>query len=193
MLPVLSPELLVAAYSRGFFPMTEEDGLISWFCPDPRTMIPLDAFHQPRRLARFIRKRPFEVVLDRDFEGVMRGCADRNKTWISDGFIQVYTALYRKGSAHSIEAYREGRLVGGIYGVSLGAAFMGESMFSREKGASSVCLVHLVRHLIKQGYRLFDVQFMTEHLRRFGAMEISRPQYLHRLKEALEQSCSWDG
>ena len=181
----------MAAYSQGLFPMADEGGLLNWYWPDPRTIIPLNAFHFPRRLARFIRQRPFEIAFDQDFEGVMRACAAREETWISHELIKAYTALHYEGRAHSIEAYREGRLVGGIYGVSLQGAFMGESMFSLEKGASNVCLVHLVRHLIKQGYQLFDVQYMTEHLRRFGAIEISRDDHLRRLKRALEIPCAW--
>lgn len=183
----------MTAYSQGLFPMADEDGLISWYWPDPRTIIPLNTFRSSRRLTRFIRQRPFEIVLDRNFEGVIRACGAREETWISDELIKAYTALHYQGIAHSIEAYQEGRLVGGIYGVSLQGVFMGESMFSSEKGGSSVCLVHLVRHLIKQGYQLFDVQYMTEHLRRFGAISIPRNDYLRRLKKALEKSCSWEG
>jgi leucyl/phenylalanyl-tRNA--protein transferase len=184
----LTPELLVRAYTQGFFPMGEEDGSISWYWPDPRTIIPLDGFHVSRRLAQTVRQRRFEIAIDRDFEGVMRGCAAREDTWITGQIVAAYTALYRQGLAHSIEAYREDRLVGGIYGVSLGGAFMGESMFSRATDASKVCLVHLVERLRERGYTLFDVQFTTAHLTRFGAMEIPRSDYLARLRRALRQT-----
>jgi leucyl/phenylalanyl-tRNA--protein transferase len=181
----LTPELLVQAYRQGFFPMGEEDGSISWYWPDPRTIIPLDGFHVSRRLAQTVRQQRFEIVIDHDFEGVIRGCAAREETWITEQIVAAYTALYHRGLAHSIEAYKEGRLVGGIYGVSLGGAFMGESMFSHATDASKVCLVHLVERLRAQGYSLFDVQFTTGHLKRFGAMEIPRKEYLRRLGKAI--------
>jgi len=183
----LTPELLVQAYRQGFFPMGEEDGSISWYWPDPRTIIPLDGFHVSRRLAQTVRQQRFEIAIDHDFEGVMRGCAAREETWITEQIVAAYTALYRQGLAHSIEAYKEGRLVGGIYGVSLGGAFMGESMFSHATDASKVCLVHLVERLRARGYSLFDVQFTTGHLKRFGAMEIPRKEYLGRLGKAIRE------
>ena len=186
---LLTPELLVRAYEQGFFPMGEEDGSIAWYWPDPRTIIPLDRFHVSRRLAQTVRQGRFEIVIDRDFDGVMRGCADREETWITEPIVAAYTALHRQGVAHSIEAYKDGRLVGGIYGVSLGGAFMGESMFSRVTDASKVCLVHLVERLRERGYTLFDVQFTTEHLKRFGAVEIPRKEYLTHLRIALRQAC----
>jgi len=170
----------------------DDEGIVRWYSPDPRTVFELDRFHVPRSVARQIRRKGFEIRMDRDFEGTMRGCADREETWISEPLIAAYTEMHRRGSAHSVEAYREDRLVGGIYGVSLGGAFMGESMFSRESGASSACLVHLADHLRGRGYRLFDVQFLTAHLRRFGAVEIPRKEYLRRLREALGLDCRWD-
>ena len=184
----LTPELLVQAYRQGFFPMGEEDGSISWYWPDPRTIIPLDGFHVSRRLAQTVRQQRFEIVIDHDFEGVIRGCAAREETWITEQIMAAYTALYRQGLAHSIEAYKEGRLVGGIYGVSLGGAFMGESMFSHATDASKVCLVHLVERLRARGYSLFDVQFTTGHLKRFGATEIPRKEYLRRLGKAIRET-----
>jgi leucyl/phenylalanyl-tRNA--protein transferase len=187
----LTPELLCRAYAQGFFPMGEPDGSIHWYWPDPRTIIPLDRFHLPRRLARVVRQKKFEMAIDRDFEGVMRACADRSETWINEPIVEVYTALHRMGRAHSIEAYQGGRLVGGIYGVSLGGAFMGESMFSRVNDTSKVCLVHLVERLRARGYLLFDVQFLTPHLKRFGAVEIPRDDYLRRLRRALRVRCSF--
>ena len=159
--------------------------------PDPRTVFDLDRFHVPRSVARMIRRKAFEIRLDGDFEGTMRGCADREETWISEALIAAYTEMHRRGTAHSVEAWRDDRLVGGIYGVCLGGAFMGESMFSRESGASSACLVRLVEHLRGRGYRLFDVQFLTTHLKRFGAAEISKREYLRRLREALVLDCQW--
>jgi leucyl/phenylalanyl-tRNA--protein transferase len=183
----LTPELLVRAYEQGFFPMGEEDGSIAWYWPDPRTIIPLDRFHVSRRLAQTVRQGRFEITIDRDFEGVMRACADREETWITEPIVAAYTALHRQGRAHSIEAYQEGKPAGGIYGVSLGGAFMGESMFSRMTDASKVCLVHLVERLRARGYTLFDVQFLTSHLKRFGAVEIPRKEYMQRLGKALRE------
>jgi leucyl/phenylalanyl-tRNA--protein transferase len=185
----LTPAFLIRAYERGFFPMGRADGSIDWYWPDPRTIIPLDRFHLSRRLARVVRQGRFEIAIDRDFEGVMRACADRDETWITGPIVEVYTALHRMGKAHSLEAYRGGALVGGIYGVSLGGAFMGESMFSRVTDASKVCLVHLAERLRARGYTLFDVQFLTSHLKRFGAVEISRDHYLKRLRAAVKRSC----
>ncbi len=187
----LTPELVEAAYRKGFFPMADDDGTIQWFRPDPRTIIPLNAFHIPRRLARQLRQQPFAITVNRDFSGVMHGCAARPETWIDRAIIDAYTALHQRGKAHSIEAWHDGDLVGGIYGVSLGGVFMGESMFSRVTGASKACLVHLVERLRARGYALFDVQFTTEHLQRFGAVEIARNDYLRRLRQALKQSCSF--
>jgi leucyl/phenylalanyl-tRNA---protein transferase len=185
----LTPELLVRAYEQGFFPMGEDDGSIAWYWPDPRTIIPLKGFHVPRRLAQTVRQGRFEIAIDRDFEAVMRACADREETWITGPIVAAYTALHRRGLAHSIEAYKDGRLAGGIYGVSLGGAFMGESMFSRATDASKVCLVHLVERLRTRGYTLFDVQFLTSHLKRFGAVEIPRTEYMKRLANALKRKC----
>jgi leucyl/phenylalanyl-tRNA---protein transferase len=188
----IPPELLVEAYRQGIFPMADEDGLIHWYSPDPRTIIQLDRFHVPRRLAQTIRSGKFEMATDRDFEGVLRGCADREETWISGEITAAYSALHRIGKAHSIEAYYDGILAGGIYGVSLGGAFMGESMFTRVRDASKVCLAFLVDRLKARGYALFDVQFTTPHLIRFGATEIPRKEYLERLRKALRQTCRFD-
>lgn len=186
------PELLEEAYRQGIFPMADEDGSIHWFSPDPRTIIELDRFHIPRRLAQTIRGEKFEMALDRDFEGVVRGCANRPETWISEEIAAAYTALHRIGIAHSVEAYYEGKLAGGIYGVSLGGAFMGESMFTIVRDASKVCLAFLVERLKERGYTLFDVQFTTPHLKRFGAVEIPRGEYLRRLEKALSLDCRFD-
>jgi leucyl/phenylalanyl-tRNA--protein transferase len=186
---IIPHELLEEAYRQGIFPMADEDGSIHWYSPDPRTIIELDRFHIPRRLTQTIRTKKFELVVDRDFEGVVQGCADRNETWISEEIAAAYTALHRIGKAHSVEAYYNRELAGGIYGVSLGGAFMGESMFTIVRDASKVCLAFLVGRLKERGYILFDVQFTTPHLKRFGAVEISRREYLRRLKKALRLSC----
>ena len=186
------PELLEEAYRRGIFPMADEDGMIHWYSPDPRTVIDLDRFHIPRRLTQTIRGEKFEIAVDRDFEGVVRGCANREETWINEEIAAAYTALHRIGKAHSVEAYHEGKLAGGIYGVSLGGAFMGESMFTIVRDASKVCLAFLVGRLKNRGYALFDVQFTTPHLKKFGAVELPRSEYLRRLEKALLLSCRFD-
>jgi len=172
--------------------MADEDGRICWYSPDPRTIIDLYRFHISRRLIRTIRQRKFEIAIDRDFDGVIRGCANREETWISEQISAAYSALHRLGKAHSVEAYYEGKLAGGIYGVSLGGAFMGESMFTIVRDASKVCLAFLVGRLKERGYELFDVQFTTPHLKRFGAVEISRREYLRRLEKALVLPCRFN-
>ncbi len=172
--------------------MADEDQAIRWYRPDPRAIIDLDRFHVSRRLARMVRQRRFEITFDRDFESVIRWCAKREETWINNEIITTYAAMHRLGKAHSVEAYREDELVGGIYGVSLGGAFMGESMYSRETGASSVCLVYLIERLQHRGYTLFEVQYLTPHLQRFGAIEIPINEYLQRLQRALRRHCRFD-
>jgi len=167
--------------------MALEDGEIGWFSPDPRGILPLDRFHAPRRLRRLVRQERFEIAVDRDVEAVMRACADRpgDGTWISDTIIDSYLALHRLGLAHSIEAWQEGKLVGGLYGVHLGGAFFGESMFHHVADASKVVLVALVDRLVGGGFSLLDVQWATPHLEQFGAVEVSRDSYLAQLKRAL--------
>jgi len=164
---------------------------VEWYFPDPRGIFDLERFHIPKRLRQTIRKRVFETRFDHNFEGVMRGCADRPETWINEPIIKVYTALFHMGKAHSVEAYWNKKLVGGIYGVSLGGAFMGESMFSKKTDASKICLVSLVQHLREREFSLFDVQFLNPHLVRFGAHEIPAEIYLKRLHWALKQNCSF--
>jgi len=185
----LTPALLLDAYSQGLFPMAEADGTIYWYDPDPRAILPLDAFHVSRRLARVVRQGRFAVRVNTAFEAVIRACAEpspgREQTWISEEIIAAYIQLHRLGYAHSVESWREGELVGGLYGVALRGLFAGESMFSRERDASKVALVHLVEQLREGGFRLLDVQFMTEHLRRFGAVEIPRRLYKLRLAHAM--------
>jgi len=187
----LDPSLLVRAYREGIFPMALEHGEIGWFSPDPRGILPLDGFHVPSRLARVVRQGRFQIAIDRDFGRVMRECAaDREEgTWISGDIVEAYGALHRLGLAHSVEAWLDGDLVGGLYGVHLGGAFFGESMFHRVTDASKVALVALVDRLTRHGFRLLDVQWTTPHLERFGAISVSRREYLRRLRQALTMDC----
>lgn len=186
----LTPHLLLNAYSQGLFPMADEDGSIYWYDPDPRAIIPLDAFHVPRSLARRLRRGGFQIRYDTAFHQVMIACATpapgRERSWISPEFIKAYTELHELGFAHSVETWIEEKLAGGLYGVGLGGLFAGESMFSLVPEASKIALVHLVEHLRRRGFVLLDTQFMTEHLRRFGAIEISRQDYQERLAQALK-------
>lgn len=186
----LTPELLLSAYSQGVFPMGDPDGSIYWYDPNPRAIIPLDErFHVPRSLARRMRQGGFEVRMDSAFRQVMIACAmpdnGRESTWITEPIIDAYCLLHRHGFAHSVETWIDGVLVGGLYGVTIGGLFAGESMFSRATDASKIALVHLVDHLRKAGYQLLDTQFMTEHLRRFGTYEITRAEYKRRLQFAI--------
>jgi leucyl/phenylalanyl-tRNA---protein transferase len=190
-LPALTPDILLAAYAVGIFPMAEsaDDPELFWVDPRRRGILPLEAFHVPRRLRRVVRQGIFEIRCDSAFEEVMLGCAEasekRPNTWINPRIIRLYTALFARGAAHSVECWRNGMLAGGLYGVSLGAAFFGESMFSRENDASKVALVHLVARLRLGGFRLLDTQFLTPHLARFGGVEITRTRYRRLLAEAL--------
>ena len=183
----LTPEGIELAYRHGIFPMADErSGEVLWFRPDPRAVIPLDGFHVSRSLARTLRRGRLEVRVDTAFETVMRGCADRPEgSWISDRFVEVYGALHRAGKAHSVEAWRDRRLVGGVYGLALGGAFMAESMFHRETDASKVSLAALVGRLSERGFTVLDVQYMTPHLESLGAVEITRREYERRLERAL--------
>jgi len=187
----LTPEGVLLAYRRGIFPMADErSGDVLWFRPDPRAIIPLDGLHISRSLARTLRRGLFEIRVDTDFKGVMRACADRPEgTWISERFVEVYSALYRAGEAHSVEAWREGRMVGGVYGLALGGAFMAESMFHRETDASKVALAALVGRLRERRFILLDVQYVTPHLQSLGAVEIPRRKYEERLVQALRLDC----
>lgn len=186
----LTPHLLLNAYSQGIFPMADEDGTIFWYDPDPRAIIPLDEFHIPRSLARIIRQDKFEIRIDTAFRTVMEACGEpasgREITWISPEIVEAYSELHALGFSHSVETWLEGKLVGGLYGVSLGGLFAGESMFSRVQDSSKVALVYLVERLRRRGFCLLDTQFMTDHLRRFGAIEIPRAEYQTRLDYALK-------
>jgi leucyl/phenylalanyl-tRNA--protein transferase len=187
----LTPEILLRAYAAGVFPMAEsaDDPELFWVDPRRRGILPLDAFHVARRLRRVVRRQIFEICCDSAFEGVIRACGEasekRPNTWINDEIVRLYAGLFARGAAHTVECWRNGELVGGLYGVSLGAAFFGESMFSREADASKVALVHLVARLRLGGFRLLDTQFLTPHLARFGGIEISRAYYRRLLAEAL--------
>ena len=193
----LTAEILLAAYAAGIFPMGEsaDDPELFWVDPRRRGILPLDAFHVPKRLRRVVRRGGFEIRCDSAFEEVIRGCAEatekRPNTWINDEIVRLYAGLFARGAAHSVESWLEGTLVGGLYGVSIGAAFFGESMFSRATDASKVALVHLVARLRLGGYRLLDTQFLTPHLTQFGGVEITRARYHRLLAEALAYRASF--
>lgn len=163
-------------------------GPILWYSPDPRAIIPLESFHIPRSLRRIVREEAFSIRYDTSFELVMRACAEREDTWISEEIIRVYVRLFEQGHGHSVETWKEQSLVGGLYGVTLGSAFFGESMFSRVANASKIALVALVQKLREEGFTLLDTQFITPHLTQFGAREIPREEYLNLLERALEQN-----
>jgi leucyl/phenylalanyl-tRNA--protein transferase len=192
----LTPEHLLVAYASGYFPMAEsrESEELFWFSPDPRGVLPIEGFNIPRGLARFMKDHPFTLKVNSAFEEVMRGCAEitnkRDETWINDHIIALYVALHKMGNAHSVETWRDGKLVGGLYGVSLGGAFFGESMFSREAEASKVALVTLVDVLRDAGYVLLDTQYANPHLQQFGIQEIPRRRYIKMLEKALNVSPS---
>jgi leucyl/phenylalanyl-tRNA---protein transferase len=181
----LTPEVLEACYRAGAFPMDDGYGRIGFYRSDPRSILELDALHVSKSLARIIRKGTYEFRVDHDFEGVIRACADRRDTWIGAEIIRAFTRFHELGGAHSVEAYRDGELAGGLYGVALGGAFMGESMFSLMPDASKVCLVHLVDRLKERGFTLLDCQIQNDHLARLGAVEIPEREYLRRLAHAL--------
>lgn len=193
----ITPELLVRAYRGGFFPMAQsrDSDRLYWLDPELRGILPLDGFHLPRRLRRTVESGAFTVTADQDFPGVIAGCAapapGREETWINPQIEALFTELHRRGQAHSVESWQDGALVGGLYGVALGGAFFGESMFSRATDASKVALVHLVARLRLGGFRLLDTQFVTGHLTRFGAVEIPRERYKAMLAAALDAPAAW--
>jgi leucyl/phenylalanyl-tRNA--protein transferase len=189
----LTPQLLLTAYAQGVFPMSEarDDPAVFWVDPRERGIIPLDGFHISRSLARRIRSARYRVTVDADFAGVVAGCADRRETWISHEIARLYGTLHDEGQAHSLEVWDGAALVGGVYGVTMGAAFFGESMFSRRTDASKVALAYLVDRLRQGGFQLFDTQFLTPHLASLGAIEVPRSVYHALLRQALALPASF--
>jgi len=188
----IDPQFLCAAYCNGYFPMADsKTGEINWYSPDPRTIFDLNEFHIPRSLTLTLKKKDFEIHINKRFEEVMRACAEREETWISETIIQTYLQLHQVGLAHSVETWKDGKLVGGLYGVAIRGAFFGESMFSRIRDASKIALVNLVARMKERRFTLLDTQYITPHLKRFGAREIPRIAYLKRLEESLTVNCSF--
>ncbi|MBX3077200.1 leucyl/phenylalanyl-tRNA--protein transferase [Candidatus Obscuribacterales bacterium] len=185
-------QLVLAAYTQAIFPMGNDDGSIYWYSPDPRCIIDLDDFHASRRLMRTYRNGKFDMRVNTAWDDVIRMCAQRDSTWITDEIIRVYTELHEMGFAHSVEAFYKGQLAGGLYGVAVGGAFMGESMFHVETDASKVSLVYLVERMKERNFTLLDSQYMTEHLGTFSARNIPRSEYMRRLKDALNRDCRFD-
>ena len=189
----LDPQTLLSAYAQGIFPMADHSGHIHFYTADPRGIIPLDRFHVPHTLGQLVRRDPpvYEIRIDYDFAATMRGCMTGHDggSWITEELVEAYGALHDIGFAHSVEAWKGGEMIGGLYGVSIGAAFFGESMFTRARDASKVCLVHLVKRLNDRGYELLDTQATTPHLRRFGAIDVPAALYLQRLRKALTREC----
>ncbi|MEO0588806.1 MAG: leucyl/phenylalanyl-tRNA--protein transferase [Planctomycetota bacterium] len=194
---LISPAMVLSAYRAGAFPMADDRrGRLGWFSPDPRAVLPLDdRFRVRRSLAKRVRNAGFRLTVDRAFADVIHACAaprpQQPGTWISHDIEDAYVELHRLGFGHSVEAWRGSRLVGGLYGITLGSAFFGESMFSRETDASKVCLVHLVARLRDRGFTLLDTQFVNDHLRQFGVVELNRSDYLTQLAEAIDQPDRW--
>lgn len=194
---ILDPALILDAYAQGIFPMSDdaEDPDVYWVRPEKRGIIPLDRFHIPRSLKKHIKKKPYKIRFDSDFNGVISGCAEakagRETTWINKTIRTSYEELFNLGFCHTVEAWQDEKLVGGLYGISLGQAFFGESMFSRMTDASKICLVSLVEQLQKQSFILLDTQFTTPHLEHFGAIEIPRKEYEKLLSEALKKVASF--
>jgi leucyl/phenylalanyl-tRNA---protein transferase len=193
----ITPEILLKAYAAGIFPMAEDadDPSLFWVEPRERGIIPLDRFHMSKRLARTVRSDHFQVRVDQDYDAVVAGCAapgsDREKTWISGRIRDLYGELFDAGYCHTVEVYRDNRLVGGLYGVRLKGAFFGESMFHTERDASKVALVHLVARLRRGGFSLLDTQFVTSHLAQFGAIEVPRQRYKQMLRAAMDHDADW--
>jgi leucyl/phenylalanyl-tRNA--protein transferase len=186
---MIPAELLLHAYRHAVFPMAMENGEIAWFSPDPRAIIPLDTFHVPHGLKRALRKGKFEIRINTAFEAVMRACARRDETWINDVILASYVNLHHEGHAHSVEAWLDQRLVGGLYGVAIGGAFFGESMFHEATDASKVALHALVERLRARDFTLLDTQWITPHLVTFGAVEIPRLEYQRQLGRAVDKEC----
>jgi leucyl/phenylalanyl-tRNA--protein transferase len=188
---MIAPDVLLHGYHLGIFPMAMDDGAIEWFSPNPRAILPLGSFHIPRGLRQALRKRLFEIRINTAFRAVIEACAERESTWINDEIAKSYVQLHELGHAHSVEAWRAGQLAGGLYGVSVGGAFFGESMFHRETDASKFALCALVDRLRERGFTLLDTQWQTEHLRQFGVVEIPRHHYLRLLARAAQLPCTF--
>jgi leucyl/phenylalanyl-tRNA--protein transferase len=185
---MIAPEVLLQGYRLGVFPMAMDDGEIEWFSPDPRAILPLNKFHIPHTLERAVRKKSFEIRISASFAEVMQECAQRPETWINDEIIESYTRLHQLGHAHSVEAWQNDELAGGLYGVAIGGAFFGESMFHHVRDASKIALLALMERLRERRFALLDTQWLTPHLQKFGAIEIPRPEYLHLLNGAVNLS-----
>jgi leucyl/phenylalanyl-tRNA--protein transferase len=194
-IPPLSVDLLLSAYTQGIFPMASEDKEIGWYCPDPRAIIPLENYKASKSLRPILNKQLFEIRLDQQFEQVMRNCAaprgEDNGVWISEEMIKVYVQMHQFGFAHSVEAYQNNELVGGLYGIALGGVFYGESMFSKVSNASKVAFHYLIDILKKNNYELLDTQFMNDNVKRYGAIEIPQVDFLKRLDKALQKECQF--
>ncbi len=189
---MIAADLLLYAYRSGAFPMAMADGEISWFSPDPRAIIPIDdRFHIPHGLKRTLKKKPFEIRINTAFESVMRECSKREDTWINDEIVGSYVNLHRLGHAHSVEAWKDGEMVGGLYGVAMGGAFFGESMFHTVTDASKVALHALVMRMRERKFSLLDTQWTTPHLLTFGTLEISRARYVKLLRACVDEPCSF--
>ncbi len=194
-IPPLSVDLLLSAYTQGIFPMASENNEISWFCPDPRAIIPLESYKASKSLRPILNRQLFEIRLNQQFEQVMRCCAaprgEDNGVWISEEMIQVYVQMHQFGFAHSVAAYQNNELVGGLYGVALGGVFYGESMFSKVSNASKVAFHHLIDILKKNDFELLDSQFMNDNVKRYGAVEIPQTEFFKLLDKALQKKCQF--
>lgn len=189
---LLKPDNMIRLYSKGAFPMADENtGAVNWYLPETRCIIPLNNFNVPRSLKNLLRKSDFEIRFNTDFINVVKGCADRESTWISDELIEAYLRLHKKGYIKTVETWKDNKLVGGLYGISFRGAFFGESMFSNIPQASKVALVNLIYHLIEKNFVLLDVQFITEHLKMFGAIEISWDDYQEKLLDSYSRICEF--
>ncbi len=190
----LEPDTVLLAYTQGAFPMTDRDGVTRWYTADPRGVIPLNAFHIPRTLGQIVRQKRFDVRINSNFPKTMRACmtAHPGGSWISEDLIRVYSELHGMGYAHSVEAWKDGELAGGLYGVTIGGAFFGESMFHVQRDASKVALVHLVERLRERKFTLLDTQASTAHLERFGCIELPADEYMSRLRKALNLQRKFD-
>jgi leucyl/phenylalanyl-tRNA--protein transferase len=189
---LLQPDNMLRLYASGAFPMADaETGFINWYLPEVRTIIPIDNFNIPRSAKKLIEQKNFEIKFDTDFESVVAGCADRESTWISDELITAYKRLKKRGHIHTVETWKDGKLIGGLYGVTFRGVFFGESMFSKVSQASKAALVALLKHLKEKDFVLLDVQYMTEHLKMFGAVEISFEEYTKLLHKAYVKECAF--